>query len=351
MKSSTQLRGMSHIYMRMPSRQQLTMPSFILKVVDFPSPGIQGVQQVQAKLGPLYQHKHPNIIQQELDHVTTDKNLHVTILMNTRENVRRTKSISRFKQLILMGENYKSIVRQDSRKFYIFYLSSGFWLSTDAQLQLQGIAALKMVDGLTDPEFAETTLSNQLKKQLTTDKLSHLNTLYPINILQNLPSYKKIAQQSFQHAQFIYHPGLYPLLHFAPFSGNSNILQQQTRHILGQLRDKFSDLAIIIENKYDMHAKALRLIKKLCIHYGWSWEHKRLLDMAIYTNSSVDTLIVFYEGYLKYCQNAEVQEQKQIVGQKKVIVKQCDQWEEDDSIEAQLAREAVSRMYFNNTLS
>ncbi len=64
--------------------------------------------------------------------------------------------------------------------------------------------------------------------------------------------------------------------------------------IVNFLKDPHSDLSIIFVNKYDMHAKALRLIKRICMHYNYDWAHKNLLDMAIYTNSSGDTVLNFY---------------------------------------------------------
>jgi hypothetical protein len=40
-----------------------------------------------------------------------------------------------------------------------------------------------------------------------------------------------------------------------------------------------------LQNKLDLHTKALRLIKKEVIYYRWEWEVKKFLDLAIYTNS------------------------------------------------------------------
>ena len=54
-----------------------------------------------------------------------------------------------------------------------------------------------------------------------------------------------------------------------------------------------------------MHTKALRLIKQLCIHYKWSWELKKLLDLAIYTNSSSETLLQFLSYYQKHSRKEE----------------------------------------------
>jgi hypothetical protein len=134
-----------------------------------------------------------------------------------------------------------------------------------------------------------------LTKSLTSEKLANLERVFPLDFGDH--AYKKLSQTHSQYAQFIYHAGLYSLLDQAPFSAT---VFEDSLAILKQLGDPYSDLTIVLTNKYDMHAKALRLIKQLCMHHGWGWEHKRLLDMAIYSNSTVKTVAQFYQGYIEH---------------------------------------------------
>ena len=64
------------------------------------------------------------------------------------------------------------------------------------------------------------------------------------------------------------------------------------------LEDHMSDISVILTNKYKMHRKALRLIKRFFIVNNWSWELKTLCDILIYTDSSPLALKEFLVNYL-----------------------------------------------------
>ena len=56
------------------------MPSFVLKLVDFPTTP----NDVKSKLKPLFDKRSYEFIQKEIDHVTSDKNMHASMsTMNT----------------------------------------------------------------------------------------------------------------------------------------------------------------------------------------------------------------------------------------------------------------------------
>ena len=102
------------------------MPSFILKTLDFPS----NPDDIRSKLKPLYDKKSNRLIQDELSHVKSDKNFHVIMMLNTRENYRRQKSVSRFKTLLcLESTHYRKIFKKD--QLYVFYLNSHFFFASD----------------------------------------------------------------------------------------------------------------------------------------------------------------------------------------------------------------------------
>lgn len=111
----------------MPARRQIVMPSFILKLVDHP----KSPADAAAKLAPLYDKKSTPAIKREYDHVTRDKPFHGVLTYNTRENYRRSKTLSRFKHAICMQEvDYRRIFKRDGR-FFMFYLTPHAFFAND----------------------------------------------------------------------------------------------------------------------------------------------------------------------------------------------------------------------------
>ena len=49
--------------------------------------------------------------------------------LNTRENVRRSKSLSRFKNAICMDDGYRQIFKHD--RFYVYHLTPHFFFATN----------------------------------------------------------------------------------------------------------------------------------------------------------------------------------------------------------------------------
>ena len=84
---------------------------------------------MRKNLKQLYDKKSNWTITQEIEHVKSDKNFHVMMTMNTRENVRRTKSLSRFKNAICMDNGYREIFKHD--RFYVYHLTPHFFFASN----------------------------------------------------------------------------------------------------------------------------------------------------------------------------------------------------------------------------
>lgn len=82
-------------------------------------------------------------IQEELDFIKKDKNVHVLNPFAMRVNAKRSISISRFKRAICL-DWYKDIF--PSNNLYTYYINAPFFFTTDIQLTLQSLAALNMMN-------------------------------------------------------------------------------------------------------------------------------------------------------------------------------------------------------------
>jgi len=88
------------------------MPSFILKVLEMPAANLKTAEDIRVKLKPLYDKKSPYHVMDDISYVRADKNVHATLLFNTRLNSRRQKSLNRFKYSVCM-EDYRRYFRSD----------------------------------------------------------------------------------------------------------------------------------------------------------------------------------------------------------------------------------------------
>ena len=89
------------------------MPSFTLKVVDFP----KSVSELKYKLSFAYGGKPNGLVGHDLNHVLSDRNVHVTIPFNMHVTCKRTKTLSRAKSWIFM-DSYREIFKRDA--FYVY---------------------------------------------------------------------------------------------------------------------------------------------------------------------------------------------------------------------------------------
>ena len=82
-------RNSCYIYTKLPAKQQVAMPSFILKVLDMPASTHLSAEDIRQKLKPLYDKKSSSNIIDDVNYVKNDKNVHAVMVLNTRINLRR----------------------------------------------------------------------------------------------------------------------------------------------------------------------------------------------------------------------------------------------------------------------
>ena len=104
---------MSNIYKRYPPNKVINMASFQLRAIPFPT----SANDVLFHLEKYYQKIPIRIIEEEIEYVKQDKNVHVLLTLNTRVNYRRSDAISQCKRIICM-EHYKEVFKRD--RLYVY---------------------------------------------------------------------------------------------------------------------------------------------------------------------------------------------------------------------------------------
>ena len=206
-------------------------------------------------------------LDQCLKELRSDRNMHVKCPWDSKVNYRRGKTINKFKRAACL-DDYRDIYSTDRDLLYIYTLKTGILFAPSYQLTILNLFLLKHINHLKMTNEDGNELINKLLKSVTksTAEEDEIREFMPNDLndracmakFQSLLALPRTDYEEYEKSMRI-------RLAIMNTKDRQKLLKDCTLVKENLETVIFSPLAIILDNKYDVPKKALRLVKEYCM--------------------------------------------------------------------------------------